>query len=142
MTLEEFEAMVAKDHKELSDWDTETARLEAADEAEQQKREQEMRETYERRIKALEAIQPSGDPIVDAQAFFAAIEIDPNEINAEDKKAYLHGDRKGILHYFKGVEKVAMRVPEAFSQSFKEFCKVFSRVARDIIDAAERKQLV
>lgn len=130
MTHEEWDARVAKGKEEI-------AGIVAQREEDHRQHEERQREKWGRKTKALEAIQPTGNPIEDAQAFFEAIQLDPNTLDSQYKTAYQNGDREGMLKYFKDVEKSAGTLPASMNQYAVEYFRKFDEVVKKIISTAE-----
>ena len=95
------------------------------------------REKWGNKTKALEAIKPTGNPVEDAKAFFEAIQLDPNKLDSQYKTAFQNGDRKGMLGYFKDLEKTAGTLPASMNEYAQEYFRKFDEVVKKIISTAE-----
>lgn len=118
--------------QEMAEWKTE-----------EERKKEERREKWERRTKALELIQPTGDIVEDAEAFFEAAEItDLGGFDSHYGGAFTKKDRKGILQCFKDYEKnprADFLSPEAGEMIVKYF-RTFDEVVKKIVSAAELEE--
>jgi len=126
MTREEWDARVVQGKQETADIMAE--REEAA---------KEQREEWERKIKALESVEPTGDIIEDAKALFKAADINSDELDSRYGGAFEKGDRTGIMKYFKDLERTAGMVPPSGRDYVVKHYIKFDEVVKKIISAAE-----
>ncbi|HLC44803.1 MAG: hypothetical protein A2722_03350 [Candidatus Doudnabacteria bacterium RIFCSPHIGHO2_01_FULL_50_11] len=101
--------------------------------------ERELEAPWRKKIQALESIEPTGDTIEDAKAYFAAVEFDPSKLDSPDSEAYVAGDRAGMLDYFRDLVKVLARhtnPPKKWTW-IGDFEAKDEEVVRNIIRAAE-----
>ncbi len=132
MTKEEWEA-------KKQEWEQATAKWEAEEESKKEER----REKWERKTKALESLQPTGNIVEDAEAFFEAVEItDLGEFDAHYGGAFRDKDHKGILQCFKDYEKNsrADSLPPAAEEMIVKYFKMFDEVVKKIVSAAELEE--
>ena len=126
MTREEWEALVAKGKRDIADID-----------AERERAAKEQREEWERKIKALESVEPTGDIIEDAKAFFKAVDTNPDELDSRYGGAFEKEDRMGIMKYFKDLERTAGMIPPSGRDYVVKYYIKFDQVVKKIISAAE-----
>ena len=130
MSGEEWKVKVAEGKQEIAGIQAESAAAVAAIK-------QEHGEKWERRIRALESIQPSGNPAEDAQAFLEAIGLDPSKLGPY-AQAYKEGKSSMTLRYFKEVDKRSgHELPPLLSEAAQRYFQVFDQVVKKIITAAE-----
>lgn len=129
MTKEDWEA-------ERQQWKQEGVEWRAGEE----RRKKEHYEKWERRTQALESIQPTGDIVEDAEAFFEAVEITGlEEFDSHYGGAFSKKDSKGILQCFKDYEKNARAdfLPPETDEAIVRFFRTFDEVVKKIISAYE-----
>lgn len=129
MTKEEWETKRQEWKQEIAAWRTD-----------EERKKEERREKWERRTKALESIQPTGDIVEDAEAFFEAAEItDLGEFDSNYGGAFTNKDRKGMLQCFKDYERNprADFLPPAAEEMIVRYFRTFDQVVKKIISAAE-----
>ena len=98
---------------------------------------EEQREEWERKIKALESVEPTGDIIEDAKAFFKAVDTNPDELDSRYGGAFEKGDRMGIMKYFKDLERTAGMIPPSGRDYVVKYYIKFDEVVKKVISAAE-----
>jgi len=128
MTRDEWEAHVAEGKQRTADLIAEGKR----------RNKEIQKKRYERKIKALEAIVPTGDAAADAQAWFRATEVDPNRVLFGDEaQAYKDGDQAGMLEYLRGVLVNIADHPRDDDETVRLYYAKRLDVLRNIIEVAE-----
>ena len=129
MTQEEWRATIADNERQINAAGTHGNQ-------DREQIEQSAREKWERRIRALEAVQATGNPAQDARGFFEAIGLDPSTLGPY-AQAYKDGDSKMMLRYFKEVQSKAHDLPPTLSEGIRQYFRVFDQTVTRIVDAAE-----
>jgi hypothetical protein len=132
MTREEWDERVLKGKEEI-------ASIEAQRGEDRRQRQEEQRNRFERKIRALQSIQPTGDSVEDARAFFEAIDFDPNQLDSPYDEAYRKSDQNSMLRYFKNIGDQAGELPLSNRESISIYFRTLDRVVKSIIAAAEAR---
>jgi hypothetical protein len=103
----------------------------------------EQSERWEMKLLALKTIRPTGDLIVDADAYFKATKISVDSLDHRYAGAYEHGDRQVLLEYFQLVAS-ALNPASVQDETMREYFTAQRDVAQRIVEATEaaRKDIV
>ena len=126
---EEWEAGVAKWKEEEADREKQRA--------EKQER---SNEKWRQKTQAMESVQVTGDPVVDAQGWLQARGMTIGELHPTYQAAFANSDRDGVLEYLKMVaDNEGIHSSGSNSEAASEFWHRSAEVAREMISAAEAR---